>query len=119
MKYLVKKIIEPDYGCENSGRSIFDKFPEVRNSVEGGVATSIEGTYDENTHVFTFETDKFSTYALVYKDLTSSNDSSNSAQPTTPETGDPNDIRVWYLLLLASLGGLGLLGLSKKKKVND
>ncbi|WP_027437108.1 hypothetical protein [Lachnospira multipara] len=38
MKYIVKKIIEPDYGCENSGRSIFDQFPEVRNSVEGGVA---------------------------------------------------------------------------------
>ncbi|WP_287389152.1 hypothetical protein [Lachnospira sp.] len=87
--------------------------------VHDGVATDITGTYDENTHVFTFETDKFSTYALVYKDLTSSSDSSNNTQSTTPKTGDPNDIKVWYLLLLASLGGLGFLGLSKKKKVND
>ena len=98
--------------------------------VHDGVATAIEGTYDENTHVFTFETDKFSTYALAYKDSASSNDSgttsdsdssntSNSTQPTAPKTGDPNDIRVWYLLLIASLGGLGFLGLSKKKKVND
>ena len=98
--------------------------------VHDGVATAIQGTYDENTHIFTFETDKFSTYALAYKDSaslsdsvttsdSSSSNSSNSTQPTSPKTGDPNDIRVWYLLLLASLGGLGFLGLSKKKKVND
>ena len=101
--------------------------------VHDGVATAIAGTYDENTHVFTFETDKFSTYALTYKDPDSSSDSgtpsdsssssdsgssnsSNSTQSTAPKTGDPNDIRVWYLLLIASLGGLGLLGLSKKKE---
>ncbi|WP_027432082.1 hypothetical protein [Lachnospira multipara] len=87
--------------------------------VHDGVATDITGTYDENTHVFTFETDKFSTYALAYKDSASSSDSSNNNQSTTPKTGDPNDIRVRYLLLLASLGGLGFLGLSKKKKVNE
>ena len=98
--------------------------------VHDGVATAIAGTYDENTHVFTFETDKFSTYALAYKDPTSSSDSgttsdssssnsSNSTESTAPKTGDPNDIRVWYLLLIASLGGLGFLGYSKKKKVND
>lgn len=95
--------------------------------VHDGVATAIAGTYDENTHVFTFETDKFSTYALAYKDPASSSNSgitsdsgssnsSNSTQSTAPKTGDPNDIRVWYLLLIASLGGLGLLGLSKKKE---
>jgi len=93
--------------------------------VHNGVATAIAGSYDENTHVFTFETDKFSTYALAYKDPASSSDSgttsnsSNSTQSTAPKTGDPNDIRVWYLLLIASLGGLGFLGYSKKKKVND
>ena len=98
--------------------------------VHDGVATAIAGTYDENTHVFTFETDKFSTYALAYKDPASSSDSgttsdssssnsSNSTESTAPKTGDPNDIRVWYLLLIASLGGLGFLGYSKKKKVND
>ena len=95
--------------------------------VHDGVATAIEGTYDENTHVFTFETDKFSTYALAYKDLASSSDSgttsdsgssnsSNSTQSSAPKTGDLNDIRVWYLLLIASLGGLGFFGLSKKKE---
>lgn len=101
--------------------------------VHDGVATAIAGTYDENTHVFTFETDKFSTYALAYKDSASSSNSgttsdsssssnsgssnsSNSTQSTAPKTGDQNDVRVWYLLLIASLGGLGFLGLSKKKE---
>lgn len=101
--------------------------------VHDGVATAIAGTYDENTHVFTFETDKFSTYALAYKDSASSSNSgttsdsssssnsgssnsSNSTQSTAPKTGDPNDVRVWYLFLIASLGGLGFLGLSKKKE---
>ena len=95
--------------------------------VHDGVATAIAGTYDENTHVFTFETDKFSTYALAYKDPVSSSNSGtasnssssnggNSIQSTAPKTGDSNDIRVWYLLLMASLGGLGFLGYSKKKE---
>ena len=101
--------------------------------VHDGVATAIAGTYDENTHVFTFETDKFSIYALAYKDPASSSNSgttsdsssssnsgssnsSNSTQSTAPKTGDPNDVRVWYLFLIASLGGLGFLGLSKKKE---
>ena len=104
--------------------------------VHDGVAKAIAGTYDENTHVFTFETDKFSTYALAYKDPASSSNSgttsasssssnsgssnsSNSTQSTAPKTGDPNDVRVWYLLLIVSLGGLGFLGLSKKGKLID
>ena len=103
--------------------------------VHDGVATAIAGTYDENTHVFTFETDKFSTYALAYKDPASSSNSgttsdsssssdsgssnsSNSTQSTAPKTGDPNDIRVWYLLLIASLGGLGFLGFQRRRKTN-
>lgn len=126
-KGKVKASIVIPENLRKSGRT----FEIIR--VHDGVATAIAGTYDESTHVFTFETDKFSTYALAYKDATSSDNnsstsdsstssdssssnSSNSTQSTAPKTGDPNDIRVWYLLLIASLGGLGLLGLSKKKE---
>jgi hypothetical protein len=104
--------------------------------VHKGKATTITGKYTKKTHVFTFETDKFSTYAIAYKDVasstdTESSDSSSSTTTTTtsstgstattataPKTGDSNDVRVWYLLLIASLGALGFLGYSKKKKVN-
>ena len=33
-----------------------------------GKAEIIEGTYDEKTQTFTFETDKFSDYAIAYND---------------------------------------------------
>ncbi len=36
--------------------------------VHDGETTVITGTYDETTHMFTFESDAFSTYALAYKD---------------------------------------------------
>ena len=37
--------------------------------IHNGVAEILEGTYDSVTHLFTFETDRFSTYALTYQDL--------------------------------------------------
>ena len=36
--------------------------------IHEGVVTVIEGTYDPVTYLFTFETDRFSTYALAYED---------------------------------------------------
>jgi len=86
--------------------------------VHDGVPTVISGTYDENTHVFTFETDKFSTYALAYNDSAVAASSSNSTPSSAPRTGDNNHLGVWYLLLAVSLGGLGFLAYSKKRKVN-
>ena len=86
--------------------------------VHDGVPTVISGTYDENTHVFTFETDKFSTYALAYNDTATSASTTNSTQSSAPRTGDTNHLGVWYLLLAVSLGGLGYLGYTKKKSVN-
>ncbi len=37
--------------------------------IHNGVTEILEGTYDPATHLFTFETDRFSTYALTYQDL--------------------------------------------------
>lgn len=42
------------------------KFYVVR--IHNGEITKLEGTYDEVNHIFTFETDRFSTYALAYQD---------------------------------------------------
>ncbi|MFA9465533.1 MAG: beta strand repeat-containing protein, partial [Velocimicrobium sp.] len=36
--------------------------------IHEGTATTLEGTYDSITHLFTFQTDRFSTYVLTYKD---------------------------------------------------
>ncbi|MBD5555610.1 MAG: hypothetical protein HDQ95_09795, partial [Roseburia sp.] len=50
--------------------------------VHDGEAVSIAGSYDAKTGTFTFETDAFSTYALVYEDVSVS--SGSTTTPTTP-----------------------------------
>ena len=37
--------------------------------IHDGHVTRIEGSYDADKHLFTFETDRFSTYALTYQDI--------------------------------------------------
>ena len=58
-------------------------FHVLRSHADGGTTTCtpITGKYDSNTGAFTFETDRFSTYALVYKDtvISSGGDTSSSA----------------------------------------
>ncbi len=48
-----------------------------------GETDVIEGTYDEETAEFTFESDKFSTYAICYKDTP------RQAEPTPPPVPTP------------------------------
>ncbi len=75
--------------------------------VHNGQTTVIPGTYDENTHIFSFETDQFSSYAIVY--------TGNAVTSTAPKTGDSADFRVWYLLLFVSILALGIvLGRARK-----
>lgn len=69
--------------------------------VHDGEATVIKGTYDEKTYMFTFETDKFSTYALTYA--------------ASPQTGEAGNLAGIYVLMLASLIGLGMALYSRKR----
>ena len=112
----VKASIVIPESLRKSGRT----FELIR--VHDGAVDVIKGSYDESTGVFTFETDKFSTYALAYRDdaapktdEASPDDNSNRIEVTTPKTGDPNPIGIWYLMLIASALGLGVIGLYKKK----
>lgn len=50
--------------------------------IHDGVATLIDGTYDAATNQFTFATDGFSTYALVYEDV------NTTLTGRSPKTGD-------------------------------
>lgn len=65
--------------------------------VHNGVATEINGSYDSATYTFTFETDKFSSYAITYKDSASNNDQ----QIKSPKTGDEYNDKSWILLCLS------------------
>lgn len=78
--------------------------------IHDGVATLIDGTYDVATNQFTFATDGFSTYALVYEDV------NTTLTGRSPKTGDSSMWMVWTLILCAGCGALFAAGKRYKKR---
>ena len=77
--------------------------------IHDGVATLIDGTYDAATNQFTFATDGFSTYALVYEDV------NTTLTGRSPKTGDNSLWMVWTLILCAGCSILFAAGKRYKK----
>lgn len=80
--------------------------------IHDGVATLIDGTYDAATNQFTFATDGFSTYALVYEDV------NTTLTGRSPKTGDNSMWMVWTLILCAGCGMTFAAGKRYKKTSN-
>ncbi len=78
--------------------------------IHDGVATLIDGTYDTATNQFTFATDGFSTYALVYEDV------NTTLTGRSPKTGDSSMWMVWTLILCAGCSILFAAGKRYKKR---
>ena len=78
--------------------------------IHDGVATLIDGTYDAATNQFTFATDGFSTYALVYEDV------NITLTGRSPKTGDSSLWMVWTLILCAGCSILFAAGKRYKKR---
>ena len=78
--------------------------------IHDGVATLIDGTYDAATNQFTFATDGFSTYALVYEDV------NTTLTVRSPKTGDNSMWMVWTLILCAGCSILFAAGKRYKKR---
>lgn len=78
--------------------------------IHDGVATLIDGTYDAATNQFTFATDGFSTYALVYEDV------NTTLTGRSPKTGDNSMWMVWMLILCAGCSILFAAGKRYKKR---
>ena len=75
-----------------------------------GKVDILETNYDEKTNKLTFETDKFSDYAIIYKDkkelkttVTASINKSNTKQTTKAKTGDNANIIGLMMLLVSSM----------------
>ena len=77
--------------------------------IHDGVATLIDGTYDAATNQFTFATDGFSTYALVYEDV------NITLTGRSTKTGDSSMWMVWTLILCAGCGALFAAGKRYRK----
>ncbi len=104
--------------------------------VHHDTAAALPATYDENSHKLSFETDGFSTYAIVYKDgaatggntssniSTSTDNSSSGSNNTTttttstvvPKTDGMSGIMVWSLMLILSLSTLGVVAFMRVKE---
>ena len=91
----------------NHDSSIERTYSIVR--IHDGVATLIDGTYDAATNQFTFSTDGFSTYALVYEDV------NTTLTGRSPKTGDSSMWMVWTLILCAGCGALFAAGKRYRK----
>lgn len=86
----------------NKDKSIERTYQIVR--IHNGKRTVIDVTFNNKDNTISFESDKFSTYALVYTDK----------KAGAPDTGDVNVLTVLAALLAVSAGTV-TLGLIKKK----
>lgn len=95
----------------NTDTSVKRVYRMVR--IHDGKATVIDGTFDANTKQFTFATDGFSTYALVYEDVAAT---TSTPATTSPKTNDTSLPIAWLLLLGAGL--CGCMAVTARKKEN-
>ncbi len=102
--------------------------------VHEGVVTLIDAIYDPAKRTLTFETDRFSTYGLVYNDVTittpdtddskskdekeevpkTDNSTSKDEKDEVPKTGDSNEFYRWYIILLGSISMILYISIKKK-----
>lgn len=91
----------------NYDRTIKRDYEIIR--VHDGVSEVIPASYDYNTNELSFETNKFSTYAIAYSD---------SLKPSIDNPSTFDNISISISLLSISLLGFISIGLYNKKKVN-
>lgn len=84
---------------------------------DGSVQTEmLQAKYNAATNSLTFETDRFSTYAIVYKDVTNTGSTSDATTEvstqtsgSTPSTGDSAPIGILVLVLCLACGGFSAM----------
>lgn len=121
----IKVSIEIPEELINKDAKIKRTYSIARN--HNGKIEILEGIYDEKTHTYTFETDKFSDYAILYQDTkvetsttTITSNGSNTKTTTKAEskkvkTGDDVFVAGYAILLLMALGAMIFL----KNKIED
>jgi hypothetical protein len=90
--------------------------------IHDGEVTILDTELDTTDFRLTFETDRFSTYALIYTDEDNDNTpggntpDSGNATATSPKTGDTNAVMAWFWMFFLSLGGAVALCVCERKK---
>ena len=139
---LTVSVVVPD-ALINTNSAVNRTYCIVRN--HDGAITVLDAAFDAASKTLTFKTDRFSDYAIAYKDTAvpgsgsnpssnnSSNDSENkknevaaptpapasTSKPSTitamPQTGDTSNPTLYVVLLVASLLGLAVVFVCKKR----
>ena len=138
---LTVSVVVPD-ALINTNSAVNRTYCIVRN--HDGAITVLDAAFDAASKTLTFKTDRFSDYAIAYKDTAvpssskpSSNNSSNDSEtkknevaaptpapastskPSTitamPQTGDTSNPTLYVVLLVASLLGLAVVFVCKKR----
>lgn len=91
-----------------------DEYTVVRN--HEGEIEELESTYDEETDTLTFETDKYSTYAIAYKG-TNTTDTTKNDLLTNPKTGDAKIVLAISTMLLIIAANIVVNKTIKTKKI--
>lgn len=91
-----------------------DEYTVIRN--HEGEIEELESTYDEETDTLTFETDKYSTYAIAYKG-TNTTDTTKNDLLTNPKTGDAKIVLAISTMLLIIAANIVVNKIIKTKKI--
>lgn len=83
----------------NENENVTRSYQIIR--VHNGVAETLDTQYDAETESLTFNTNKFSTYVITYKDVKVDNSGNVGSKQT--QTGDNNDMGLWISMLFASV----------------
>ena len=81
-------IIIPDE-ILNANKNVSREYKIIR--LHEGQVEVIDGTFDSKTSEFSFESDKFSTYAIIYKDVPKVNDDGKNDKPDDGGNDKPDD----------------------------
>lgn len=106
--------------CIQVPESLINRDPSVIRSyqivrIHDGVVTILDCSFDELTGSLVFETDAFSTYALIYADDTV-DEASETRTGDAPKTGDGNSRVLWYSLLALGCGGLAATDIYRRRR---
>ena len=102
---IPEELINTDGGISRTYRIV-----RVHEDESGKLITDvIEGVFNKRDKTFTFETDKFSTYAVAYTDATITN-------PNNPQTGDNSNLLLWVSFAVVSGGMMLALYICEKMR---
>ena len=99
----IKLTFEVPENLRNTDAKVNRTYTIVRN--HEGKVEFLKAEFDKTTNQLTFETDKFSTYAVIYEDT--------AVTPEAPKTGDTANV-VPFILLLSV--GCAMVVVSNKKR---